>query len=77
MDIIVDLEDFKWKKPVQGRENIISPPLPFNDGPLKDFILDPEGVVIDLEQNENIQLLLCKSCFSSVKKKKITSALPC
>jgi hypothetical protein len=34
-------------------------------------MLDLEGVVVNSEENTDIQLLLCKSCSSSVKKKKL------
>ena len=63
----VDLEILKWKKLDCGTsdsENIIQPPLPINDGPLKGIMLDPEGIVVDsdLDKIEDTQLLLCKNC---------------
>ena len=70
----VDLETLKWKNfdsPNVSDETIFQPPLPINNGPLKDVMLDIEGMVVNLEENADIQLLLCKSCFSSVKKKKL------
>ena len=45
------------------------PPLPYNEGPLKDLLLDPAGVSVDTHGNPSI--LLCKSCLSSMKKKKV------
>ena len=75
----VDLEILKWKNINSGTSSEtwndvvqIQPPLPINEGPLKNVVLDPEGVIHDLvDGNDDIQLLLCKDCFSSIKKKKI------
>ena len=66
------LEMEKWRKLESGSisdEKISPPPLPFNAGPLKNIMLDPDGVIIDLMGD--IQLLLCKDCFFPVKHKKI------
>jgi len=45
------------------------PPLPYDDGPLKDILLDPAGVNIDARGR--ITLFVCKTCTSSLKKKKV------
>lgn len=71
---IENLEMLKWRKlesgTISGRN--MAPPLHFNAGPLKDIMLDPDGIIIDSTgQNNNIQLLLCKQCFFLVKNKKI------
>jgi uncharacterized protein DUF6570 len=72
----IDLEMFKWKKfkSVTSNENILaSPPLPFNAGPLKDVVIDSEGVIVGQndDNDTDVQLLLCKQCFSCVKRDKI------
>ena len=72
---IEDLKMLKWKNIEPGTvisdETVTSPPLPFNEGSLKDVMLDPDGVIVDSASGVNgIQLLLCKQCFSTVKRKK-------
>ena len=68
------LGKFKWQSLESGSENMAPPPLPFNAGPLKDIMLDPDGVIVDSKSGQN-NFLLCKQCFSSVKKKNKILAL--
>ena len=60
------LEMLKWRKLESGSisdEKISLPPLPFKAGPLKNILLDPDGVIIN--SMGDIQSLLCKDCFFS------------
>jgi hypothetical protein len=74
--VSIDTVDLEILKDIKSCDkNILQLPLPINDGPLKGVMLDLEGVVINSEKNTDIQLLLCKSCSSSVKKKNTCTLL--
>jgi hypothetical protein len=71
----IDLEILKcgWN----SGDNTSAASRPYNEGPLKDILLDPNGVTTDSEGNHDIQLLLCKTCYSSIKRKKNSSTFSC
>ena len=53
----------------QAGLNLNTLPLPYKDGPLQDVLLEPAGVTVD--ENGNLQLLLCNQCHSALKREKI------
>lgn len=59
------LNRYKWLHP-----NCISPPLPFDEDPLRDLLLDPDGVSLSTDGGSPV-LSLCKSCHSYLKRKKM------
>jgi len=63
-DLDLMLDEDRWLDP-----NCNGPPLPYNDGPLCDIVLDPNGVTVDAAGKVN--LLICKTCMSSLNNDKI------
>jgi hypothetical protein len=59
------LDRYKWLHP-----DCISPPMPFDEGPLRDLLLDPDGVSLSTDGGSPV-LSLCKSCHSYLKRKKM------
>jgi hypothetical protein len=62
-DIILD--QYKWLHP-----DCVPPPMPYDEGPLKDLLLDPDGVSYSTDSGSPI-LSLCSVCNSSLKNNKI------
>jgi hypothetical protein len=46
-----------------------APPLPYNDGPLKDVLLEAAGITAD--RKGDLIAHLCKTCYSALKKTKL------
>jgi hypothetical protein len=55
------LDQYKWLHP-----DCVPPPMPFDDGPLRDILVDRDGVSLPLDGGQP-SLSLCKSCHSSLK----------
>ncbi|KAJ7234431.1 hypothetical protein C8J57DRAFT_1531590 [Mycena rebaudengoi] len=62
-DIILD--QYKWLHP-----DCVPPPMSYDEGPLKDLLLDPDGVSYSTDSGSPI-LSLCSVCNSSLKNNKI------
>jgi hypothetical protein len=54
------------KLPNSNHETLL---YPYHDGPLKDVVIDPAGVMTDT--NGNISLSLCKDCHFALRKGKV------
>ena len=50
--------------------DVEAPPMPYDNGPLKDVLVAPEGVSVD-KQTDDVILTMCKTCFNSVKRKEV------
>lgn len=59
------LDRYKWLDPA-----CVPPPMPFDEGPLRDLLLDPDGVHFPSDGSQPV-LSLCKFCYSDLKKKKM------
>lgn len=59
------LDRYKWLDP-----NCVPPPMPFDDGSLRDLLLDPAGVSFP-NDGRPATLSICKTCYSDLKKKRM------
>jgi hypothetical protein len=59
------LDQYKWLNP-----ECDPPPMPFDEGPLRDILVDRDGVYFPSDHGPP-SLSLCKSCHSALKKKKV------
>jgi len=65
----VDLNLLKFRQDPHLNSSLNTLPLPYQHGPLQDVLLEPAGVTVD--ENGNVQLLLCSQCHSALKPDKI------